>query len=63
MCALVGQYSVSYREKLFDEELIHLRRDEYAEFNNKDTELVKMLDAKELSPVFRLCNATALVLK
>jgi phage pi2 protein 07 len=43
--------------KLFNEELIHLRKDEYAECDDKDSELVKMLDVKELSPVFRHCKA------
>jgi hypothetical protein len=53
----------SYREKLFNEELIHLNEDEHAESGNKDTELLKMLDAKELSPVFRHRKAAVLVLK
>jgi hypothetical protein len=47
----------SYRVKLFNEELIHLHKDEYAECDDKDTELVKVVDVKELSPVFRHCKA------
>ena len=52
----------SYWEKLFNEEVIHLHKDEFAESDDKDTELVELLDAHEVSPVFRHCKAAVLVL-
>jgi len=53
----------SSREKLFNDKLIHLHKNEYAELDDKDTELVIILDTKELSPVFRHCETAVLVLK